>query len=351
MLPSGPVRANNEALNGGFPASGSANVLCNVTFSTAVAQNQPPNIPVVCIVGPTGSGKSRLALDLACQLNGEVVNCDSLQVYRGFDIGTAKPSRHDQDSVPHHLIDIAEPDEEFSAGEFARRARKLIPAIVERGKLPVVAGGTGFYLKALIDGLVEGPQRDEEVRGRLLRAEERNPGRLHRILSRWDAAAASRIQAADVQKLIRALELILLERQPLSQVYERPRLAASEFRVIQIGLNPPRPALYARLDARAKAMWESGLLEETRMLLQKGVPRTAKPFGAIGYKQALAVVEGRLAPSAALAELQRDTRRYAKRQWTWFRRDPRVLWVQDFGDSRYTHRKVVELLYKRFFWY
>lgn len=351
MMPSGLLRSNNEAQNDRFPVSGSAIVSRNVASSTAVAQNPTPIIPVVCIVGPTGSGKSRLALDVACQLNGEVVNCDSLQVYRGFDIGTAKPSMDDQTAVPHHLIDIAEPDEEFSAGEFARRARKLIPAIAERGKLPVIAGGTGFYLKALIDGLVEGPQRDEEVRRRLLRIEERSPGRLHRILCRWDAAASLRIHAADVQKLIRALELIMLERQPLSQVYERPRLAASEFHVIQIGLNPPRPVLYARLDARSKAMWESGLLEETRELLEKGVPRTSKPFGAIGYKQALAVLEDRLAPLDALAEMQRDTRRYAKRQWTWFRRDPRVRWVRDFGDSNYTRRKVVELLYKRFFWY
>lgn len=302
-------------------------------------------------MGPTGSGKSRLAFDLARELNGEVVNCDSLQVYRGFDIGTAKPSKQEQDAIPHHLIDIAMPTEDFSAGEFARRARQAIPAITDRGKLPVVAGGTGFYLKALIDGLVEGPPRDEEIRERLLRAERRRQGSLHRILSRWDAAAALRIHASDVQKLVRALELILLEREPLSQVYERPRLAASEFRVIQIGLDPPRPALYARLDARSKAMWEGGLLEETQELLSKGVPRTARPFGAIGYKQALAAIEGRLAPPEVLAEMQRDTRRYAKRQWTWFRRDPRVAWVKDFGDASGTFRRVVRYLYKRSLWF
>ena len=273
----------------------------------AVLPNTHSQIPVVCVVGPTGSGKSHLALRIARELNGEIVNCDSLQVYRGFDIGTAKPSRQEQDSVPHHLIDVAglfgqsgtvesgaaqsEVGEfsagEFSAGEFARRARQLIPAIHGRGRLPVVAGGTGFYLKALIDGLVEGPQRDEEIRERLLRVERRREGNLHRILSRWDPAAALRIHASDVQKLVRALELILLEREPLSRVYERPRLAASEFRVLQIGLDPPRAALYARLDARSKAMWEGGLVEETRGLLARGVPRTAKPFGAIGYKQAL----------------------------------------------------------------
>ena len=227
----------------------------------------------------------------------------------------------------------------------------MIPAIHGRGRLPVVAGGTGFYLKALIDGLVEGPQRDEEIRERLLRVERRREGNLHRILSRWDPAAALRIHASDVQKLVRALELILLEREPLSRVYERPRLAASEFRVLQIGLDPPRAALYARLDARSKAMWEGGLVEETRGLLARGVPRTAKPFGAIGYKQALAVIEGRLAEAEALAEMQRDTRRYAKRQWTWFRRDPRIAWVKDFGDSAPAWKKTVPLLYKRLFRY
>lgn len=330
----------------------------------AVLPNANSQIPVVCVVGPTGSGKSHLALRIARELNGEIVNCDSLQVYRGFDIGTAKPSRQEQASVPHHLIDVAglfgpsgagesgvaEPAVgEFSAGEFARRARQLIPEIHGRGRLPVVAGGTGFYLKALIDGLVEGPQRDEEVRERLLRVERRREGNLHRILRRWDPAAALRIHASDVQKLVRALELILLEREPLSRVYERPRLAASEFRVLQIGLDPPRAALYARLDARSNAMWEGGLIEETRELLARGVPRTAKPFGAIGYKQALAVIEGRLTAAEALAEMQRDTRRYAKRQWTWFRRDPRIAWVRDFGDSAYAWKRAVPLLYKRLF--
>ncbi|MCC7339904.1 MAG: tRNA (adenosine(37)-N6)-dimethylallyltransferase MiaA [Bryobacterales bacterium] len=321
---------------------------CNRVISlNNVPQSSSSNTPAVCIVGPTGSGKSRLALDLARALNGEVVNCDSLQVYRGFDIGTAKPSRREREDIPHHLIDIVTPLGEFSAGEFARLARQAIPAIADRGRLPVVAGGTGFYLKALIDGLVEGPQRDEEIRERLLQVERRHSGGLHRILRRWDPAAALRIHASDVQKLVRALELILLEREPLTRVHERPRLGASEFQMIQIGLDPPRQALYTRLDARAEAMWQGGLIEETRELLAAGVPRTARPFGAIGYKQALAVIEGRMEPAGALAEMQRDTRRYAKRQWTWFRRDPRVLWIKDFGDSTGAFPSVVRYLYKR----
>ncbi|MCC6262822.1 MAG: tRNA (adenosine(37)-N6)-dimethylallyltransferase MiaA [Bryobacterales bacterium] len=321
---------------------------CNrAIFLNKVPQSSSSNTPVVCIVGPTGSGKSRLAFDLARALNGEVVNCDSLQVYCGFDIGTAKPSRQEQATVPHHLIDIVSPLDEFSAGEYARRARQVIPAITDRGTLPVVAGGTGFYLKALIDGLVEGPQRDGEIRERLLQVEQRRPGRLHRLLRRCDPASAMRIHASDVQKLVRALELILLEREPLSRVYERPRLAADEFQTVQLGLDPPRQALYARLDARSRAMWHGGLIEETRDLLAKGVPLSAKPFGAIGYKQALAVIEGKMEPAEALAEMQRDTRRYAKRQWTWFRRDPRVLWIKDFGDSSGAFRTAVRYIYKR----
>lgn len=308
-------------------------------------------IPVLCIVGPTGSGKSGLALQLAHGLNGEIVNCDSLQVFRGFDIGTAKPSPAERAAIPHHLIDIAEPGEEFTAGEFARRARGLIPTITDREKLPLVAGGTGFYLKALVDGLVEGPRRDETLRARLSRLEAKKPGRLHALLARWDPPSAVRIHATDVQKLVRALEVILLERQPLSTVYQRPREAAATFRVFQVGLYPPRAELYRRLDARAQAMWRGGLLEEVQALLSRGLSPDAKPFGAIGYKQALAVLQGRLSPAAALEEMQRDTRRYAKRQWTWFRRDPRIHWIPDFGDSPYTHQKVVCLLYHRFFWY
>lgn len=288
---------------------------------------------------------------LARQLNGEIVNCDSLQVYRGFDIGTAKPDAKDLAEIPHHLIDIADPSEEFTAGDFARRAGELIPTITDRKKLPVVAGGTGFYLKALVDGLVEGPPRDETVRERLAALEKRRAGSLHRVLRVWDPVGAERIHAADVQKLIRALEVMLLERQPLSKIYTKVRIPSTSLRVYQVGIDPPRQALYARLDRRSQSMLDRGLIEETRALLESGVPESAKPFGAIGYKQALSVLRRELSPELALEEMQRDTRRYAKRQWTWFRRDKRVNWVNGFGDESSTHRKVVELLHKTLFWY
>ncbi|MCW5964223.1 MAG: tRNA (adenosine(37)-N6)-dimethylallyltransferase MiaA [Bryobacterales bacterium] len=306
---------------------------------------------VVCIVGPTGSGKSQLALSLAEALNGEIVNCDSLQLFRGFDIGTAKPSEADQSRVPHHLLDVAGPGDDFTAGDYARVALPLLHTLSDRGKLPVVAGGTGFYLKAVIDGLVSAPRRDLSLRQRLQAMERRAPGRLHRLLRRWDTLSAMRIQPNDVQKLIRALEVMLQQRQPLSSVYQQPREAPGSLRFLQIGLDPPRELLYRRLNARCEAMWQSGLLDEVRGLLAAGYSPSAKPFGAIGYKQALRVVQGSLDPEAALEEMQRDTRRYAKRQWTWFRRDPRVYWIPSTENNTDTHGKVVRLLYKKLFWY
>lgn len=306
---------------------------------------------VVCIVGPTGSGKSQLALSLAAALNGEIVNCDSLQLFRGFDIGTAKPSGADQSKVPHHLLDVAGPGDDFTAGDYARLALPLLHTLTDRGKLPVVAGGTGFYLKALVDGLVSAPRRDLSLRQRLQAMEQRGSGRLHRLLHRWDPLSATRIQPNDVQKLIRALEVMLQQRQPLSSVYQQPREAPSRLRFLQIGLDPPREVLYRRLNARCEAMWKAGLLDEVRGLLAAGYSPSAKPFGAIGYKQALRVVQGSQDPAAALEEMQRDTRRYAKRQWTWFRRDTRVLWIPTSENTYDTHRKVVYLLYKKLFWY
>jgi tRNA dimethylallyltransferase len=305
--------------------------------------------PVICIVGPTGSGKSALALRLAKELNGEIVNCDSLQLYRGFDIGSAKPSVAERESVLHHLIDVAGPGEVYTAGEFARQARVVLRSITERGKLPIVVGGTGFYLKALIDGLIEAPARDETLRDRLARIEKRRPGRLHAMLVRWDPVSAEKIAANDVQKQIRALELMISKRKALSAIYQAPRDADREFQFFQIGLSPSRAELYQRLDRRCVLMLEQGLMGEVEQLLAQGYRPEEKPFGSIGYKQALQVHAGNMALDAALEEMQRDTRRYAKRQWTWFRRDQRVHWLYRFGDGETTVKAAIAAMQKKFF--
>src|SRR5579884_2029426 len=281
---------------------------------------------LLAVVGPTGSGKSDLALFLAERLDGEIVNCDSVQIYRGFDIGAAKVPHAERRGIAHHLIDIAGPAEVFTAGEYARRARAAVEDIARRGKLPLVTGGTGFYLRALLDGLFPGPERDEELRTRLAARERRRRGSLHRILSRFDAKSASRIHPNDVNKTMRALEVCLLARKPLSELFESGREALENFRGVKIGLNPPREALYSRLDARFGTMIERGLLEEVRALLASGVPANAKPFDSLGYKQALALIRGEMSREEAIASAQMETRRYAKRQMTWFRRERDITW-------------------------
>jgi tRNA dimethylallyltransferase len=287
--------------------------------------------PLVLVLGPTGAGKSDLALDIAAQFNGEIVNCDSIQLYRGFDIGAAKTPEAERRGIPHHLIDVLDPRAECTAGEYARMARAVIRDIAARERLPVVAGGTGFYVRALLEGLFPGPMRDEALRDDLARREDRRRGFLHRALRRLDPQAAARIHANDRNKLIRALEVCMTARRPMSQMFEAGRQALEGFRTLKLGLNPPREQLYSRLDERCRRMVEAGLLDEVRALLRSGVPPCAKPFQAIGYKEALAAVEGRITVDEALALMQRDTRRYAKRQMTWFRRESDMHWVSGFG--------------------
>lgn len=289
--------------------------------------------PLVVLVGPTGSGKSDLALTVAERCAGELVNCDSVQIFRGFDIGAAKTPVAERRGIRHHLIDAAEPSVLFTAGDYARQARAALADITARGRLPIVVGGTGFYLRALTDGLFEGPPRDEALRARLAARQARRPGALHRLLARFDPSAARRIHANDVQKTTRALEVILAERRPLTEVLaERARDALTGYRMLKLGLNPPREALYSRLDDRATRMFAAGALEnEVRALLARGVPPGAKPFESLGYAQALALVQGKLGKNEAIAATQLETRRYAKRQWTWFRRDRDVVWLDGFG--------------------
>ena len=285
---------------------------------------------MIAIAGPTGSGKSDLALAVAEQFHGEVVNCDSLQIYKYFDIGTAKLPLDDRHGIPHHLLDIAEPDQVFTAGEYSRRARKVLADIAGRDRLPVVAGGTGFYLRALIDGLFEGPERDEHLRARLM---ARRPGSAHRLLRRFDPAAAARIHPNDVPKTVRALEVCLLTRRRVTDLYAQGRDALRGFRVLKLGLMPDRKELYRRLDDRCKEMFSSGLIEEVRRILTLGFRPPAKPFESHGYRQAIQVLGGELSLDDAIAEAQRNTRNYAKRQITWFRREKDIEWLHGFGSE------------------
>ncbi len=309
-----------------------------------VAPLLPLLAPLLSIVGPTASGKSALALYLAEELDGEIVNCDSLQLYRHFDVGTAKLAPVERRAVPHHLIDILEPNEVSTAGEYARRARTVLEQIRARGHLPILVGGAGFYLHALLEGLFPSPVRDEHLRRRLrLVARTRKTGYLHRLLRRLDPESAARIHAHDTPKLIRAIEVCLQARRPMSALWrEAQRETQGQgrlegFRTLKLGLNPPRRLLYQRIDQRAERMFtgqgDAGIVAEVRALLGGGVPATVKPFESVGYREALAVVESRMAVEEAIQRTQLRTRHYAKRQITWFRRERDVHWLATFGDD------------------
>ena len=288
---------------------------------------------LVAILGPTGSGKTSLSLELASRFPGEIVNCDSVAIYREFCIGTAKPTAEEQARVPHHLLDVVEPTGYTTAGEYARKARKVIEEISERGALPIVVGGTGLYLRALLDGLFPGPERSEALRDRLrTRVSEKGADYLHRMLRRLDPQAAEKIHANDVPKLIRAIEVSLSAKQPMSQQWERGRDALRGFTILRIGLDPDRALLYDRINRRVEKMFEAGLVEETRHLREK-YGEAARPLETIGYKQAVHLLRGELDLKQAIAAVQQAHRNYAKRQMTWFRREPEVEWIAGFGDE------------------
>jgi tRNA dimethylallyltransferase len=300
--------------------------------------------PLVIVVGPTGSGKSDLAIRLALELGGEIINCDSLQLYRGLDIGTAKVPERDRRNVPHHLIDLIEPTQIFTAGEYAGAARAVLREIAGRNRIPLVVGGTGFYLRALLEGLFPGPPRDTAVRARLESRERSRPGSLHRILSRLDPSSAARIHANDKNKIIRALEVRLLAGQPISSMFELGRDPLSGFRPIKLGLDPERGLLNERLDSRTASIFARGLVEEVRALVAAGVPADAKAFESLGYKESVLVIQGRLSVEAVVTSTQNETRQYAKRQATWFRKEEGVRWLHGFGDDPAVQDQALEIV-------
>ena len=302
----------------------------------------------VLLLGPTGSGKTALSLELGERFGGEIVSCDSVAVYRGMDLGTAKPTAAERERLSHHLIDVADPDQPFTAGEYSRQARVALREIATRGHLPIVTGGTGLYLRAMTEGLFAGPARQQELRLRLQRSRERHgEAWLHRLLRRLDPASAARIHANDAAKLIRAIEVCVAARKPLSEVLgnqEKARDPLTGFRLLRIGLNPPRQALYYRLNRRCAAMFAAGIVEETRGLLERYGP--VKALDSLGYRQGLAVLAGTLSVEAAVEAAQQGHRNYAKRQMAWFRREPEVHWIAGFGDEPEVQRAAMELVQK-----
>lgn len=303
------------------------------------------------ILGPTASGKTALSLALAEQLNAEIVSCDSVAVYREFEIGTAKPSREERARIPHSMIDIAAPDEEVTAGDYARQARASLNEIRNRGKLPIVVGGTGLYLRALLNGLFAGPERSQELRAKLRGKAEVGGEELHRVLSRLDPEAAAKIHPNDTPKLIRAIEVCLLAGERMSEIWQRGRDPLTGFRILRIGLDPARSDLYERINSRCVRMFERGLVEETQELLHRYRPPDfaaenssrpmAKALGSLGYTQAVALLRGEMSQAECVDAAQQGHRNYAKRQMTWFRREAEVQWSNGFGDDTEVQERVL----------
>ena len=295
-----------------------------------VAARQPL---LVVILGPTASGKTALSLALAEKFHGEIVNGDSVAMVREFNIGTAKPGAIERTRAPHHLFDVVDPTQYVTAGEYARQARQVLSEISLRRQTPIVVGGTGLYLRALLEGLSPGPQRSEQLRERLRAiAANRGSDRLHRILQRLDGIAAEKVHANDIPKLVRAIEVCLASRQKMSELWQHGRDPLRGFRIFRLGLDPDRHALYDRINQRARRMFETGLIDETELLTQR-YGTSARLLSSLGYKQAVQFLGGALTRDQAVQAAQQAHRNYAKRQMTWFRREPEVQWFKGFGDD------------------
>jgi tRNA dimethylallyltransferase len=289
---------------------------------------------LIIILGPTASGKSQLAIELAREFGGEILSCDSVQVYKYLNIGSAKSSESEQRGIPHHLVDLLEPDEPFTAGDYLRLGRQTLQEIRSRSRLPFVVGGTGLYLRALLEGLFQGPGRSEELRQRLNDlAARRGDHYLHRVLKRVDPVLAGKIAVNDRHKMIRALEVFFLTSKPLSSHFETGRDSLEGFEVLKIGLNPPRALLYGQIEKRVDQMFTEGLVEEVQSILARGFAPTLKPFASLGYFQVARFLNGEISLAEATALTKQDTRRYAKRQLTWFRGEKECVWYDSFGSD------------------
>lgn len=327
---------------------------CNPGIASGVAAPSLPDArriqrdyPLIAIAGPTASGKSDLALFLAGQFGGEIVNYDSVQMYRHLDIGTAKPEIGERQLIPHHLYDVLDPEATPSAGDYQRRARAVLGEIRDRNRLPILVGGTGLYLRAVVEGLFEGPTRSERCRERLsVIADRRGREYLHRLLGRLDPEAAARIAVRDTSKIIRALEVRLQTGRPLSaHLQDRPRSPIEGFRVAIVGLEPPRDVLYTRIGERVRAMFARGLIGEVRDLVEGGLPPDASAFRAIGYRQAVEYIRHGISLEEAIISTERETRRYAKRQLTWFHRQHTMTWFDGFGNEEENRERIRQFVH------
>lgn len=300
---------------------------------------------VVAVLGPTATGKSALALAIAERHGGEIINCDSTAVYRGFDIGTDKLPEAERRGIPHHLIDIAEPTEDYTAAQFARDAAAAIRDIHARGRLPILAGGTGFYFRALTRGLFPGPGRDAALRARLEAiAERRDVTRLHRLLARIDPASAERIMPRDKMRLVRALEVYFLTGRPLTAHFAETASLIPDVDVLALGLRLPAAAISERVTRRVDEQFARGLLDEMRGLLARGVPEDARPFGGLVYRQAMEHLKGVRGEAETRALVAQENRRYARRQLIWFRKEPNLSWFDGPGESAATRSAVLRLI-------
>jgi tRNA dimethylallyltransferase len=303
---------------------------------------------VLAVLGPTASGKSALSLTLAEAFNGEIINCDSTAVYRGFDIGTDKLSREERRGIPHHLIDIAEPTEIYTAARFAQDAEQAIRDIHSRERLPILAGGTGFYYRALTRGLFPGPGADERLRERLDRiAERKGPECLHRLLQSVDPESAIRIMPRDRKRLVRALEVYWSTGQPLSTHFAATRSLIADCEVIAIGLRLPAALTAERVGRRVEQQFARGIVDEVRGLLARGVPADARPFGGLVYRQVMEMLRGVRDERATRALIVQENRRYARRQLIWFRKEPNLIWFEGPGERPETVQRVFDTLAAR----